>query len=424
MDKKKTKEFVKERYASIAQTKGCCSSSCCSTRDLTEIGKKIGYTEADLRNVPEAANMGLGCGNPVALASLKEGETVLDLGSGGGIDVFLAAKKVGSKGKVIGVDMTDVMVKRAKSNAVKNGYKNVEFRLGEIEKLPVDNESVNVIISNCVINLSTDKDQVFREAYRVRKASRSEEPELTSMVERLSRKSGIKAPQVMVARIPLPNAFAYGSPLTGNRVAVTTGLLNTLDSGEVEAVVGHELGHLRHRDVQVMMFVSILPAVFYYIGYSMMWSGAYSRRDDRGNGNAAALIGVASILVYFVLTLFTLYLSRLREYFADSHSAAVVDDGAHKLQEGLVKIVYATEGMRRTRYYTGNMSSLKTLFISDPDSAGKDARMLARAGIGKSDRQLVAEYMNRKVTSEAQLAEVFSTHPNTVKRLRALEELA
>jgi len=139
MDKKKTKKVVKERYTSIAQTNGsccsssCCSSSCCDTGNLTEIGRKIGYTEADLRNVPEAANMGLGCGNPVALASLREGETVLDLGSGGGIDVFLAAKKVGSNGRVIGVDMTDAMVKRAKLNADKNGYKNVEFRLGEIE---------------------------------------------------------------------------------------------------------------------------------------------------------------------------------------------------------------------------------------------------------------------------------------------------
>jgi len=170
VDKKKTKSFVKKRYTSIAKTKGsCCSSSCCDTGNLAEIGKKIGYTEADLRNVPEAANMGLGCGNPVALASLKKGETVLDLGSGGGIDVFLAAKKVGSKGKVIGVDMTDAMVKRAKLNAVKNGYKNVELRLGEIEKLPIDDEAVDVIISNCVINLSTDKEQVFREAYRVLK---------------------------------------------------------------------------------------------------------------------------------------------------------------------------------------------------------------------------------------------------------------
>lgn len=169
MANKRTKDFVKKRYASIAQSTGCSCSCCGGGGDNLEIGKKIGYSESDLRNMPEAANMGLGCGNPVALASLKKGETVLDLGSGGGIDVFLASKKVGPKGRVIGVDMTEAMIERATANMLKQGYKNVDFRLGEIEKLPVDNETVDVIISNCVINLSIDKDQVFREAYRVLK---------------------------------------------------------------------------------------------------------------------------------------------------------------------------------------------------------------------------------------------------------------
>ena len=171
MSSKETKEFVKKRYASIAQSAGSCcpSCSCEGSVDYVEVGRQIGYSEDDLKNIPDAANMGLGCGNPVALASLKEGETVLDLGSGGGIDAFLAAKKVGPKGRVIGVDMTEAMIERAASNMAKKGYQNVEFRLGEIEKLPVNDESVDVIISNCVINLSTDKDQVFREAYRVLK---------------------------------------------------------------------------------------------------------------------------------------------------------------------------------------------------------------------------------------------------------------
>ena len=146
----------------------CCPSCECGP-SLIELGKRIGYSEEDLRNVPEASNMGLGCGNPVALASLKEGDTILDLGSGGGIDVFLAAKRVGHKGKVIGVDMTEEMIRRAKSAANKYGYTNVEFRLGEIENLPVEDDSVDVIISNCVINLSIDKEKVFREAYRVLK---------------------------------------------------------------------------------------------------------------------------------------------------------------------------------------------------------------------------------------------------------------
>ncbi len=129
----------------------------------------IGYSNKDLKDIPTEANMGLGCGNPVALADLKKGEIVLDLGSGGGMDVFLAAKKVGSTGKVIGVDMTKAMIQKAEKTTEKYGYKNVEFRLGEIENMPLEDNSVDVIISNCVINLSTDKKQVFKEAYRVLK---------------------------------------------------------------------------------------------------------------------------------------------------------------------------------------------------------------------------------------------------------------
>ncbi|MFH1653560.1 MAG: arsenite methyltransferase [Pseudomonadota bacterium] len=165
------KKQVKSGYAKIA-SKGssCCSgSSCCGSVDVAKISKKIGYTESDIESVPEGANLGLGCGNPVAIASLKEGDIVLDLGSGAGFDAFLAAKKVGNSGKVLGVDMTTEMIEKARSNAKKGNYSNVEFRLGEIEKLPVDDNSIDVIISNCVINLSTDKESVFREAYRVLK---------------------------------------------------------------------------------------------------------------------------------------------------------------------------------------------------------------------------------------------------------------
>ena len=163
------KKFVKKRYGEMTKAGASCCQSCECGSSLTELGKRIGYSDEDLQNVPEASNMGLGCGNPVALATLKEGDIVLDLGSGGGIDVFLAAKRVGHKGKVIGVDMTEEMVKRAKSIAKKYGYTNVDFRLGEIENLPVEDNSVDVIISNCVINLSTDKEKVFREAFRVLK---------------------------------------------------------------------------------------------------------------------------------------------------------------------------------------------------------------------------------------------------------------
>lgn len=167
IEEKRIKEFVKARYGEIAKKeKSTCS--CCGTSVL-EQAKAIGYSVQELKKIPESAIMGLGCGNPVALASLKKGETVLDLGSGGGIDVFLAANKVGEKGKVIGVDMTREMIRKAEENAKKGGYKNVEFRLGDIENLPLEDESVDAIISNCVINLSTDKVGVFKEAYRVLK---------------------------------------------------------------------------------------------------------------------------------------------------------------------------------------------------------------------------------------------------------------
>ncbi len=162
---------VRDRYAKAA-TEGasCCEPSCCgpdSTPGAETISKAIGYTEEELEGIPEAANLGLGCGNPTAIASLERGQTVLDLGSGAGIDCFLASKKVGPTGKVIGVDMTPEMLARARENARQGDFTNVEFRLGEIEALPVADRSVDVIISNCVLNLSSDRARVLREAFRV-----------------------------------------------------------------------------------------------------------------------------------------------------------------------------------------------------------------------------------------------------------------
>jgi arsenite methyltransferase len=170
MEKKKIKEVVKGRYAQIAKQdqQSCCSSCACGASSLLP-ADVIGYLKEDLEHVPEEAIMGLGCGNPAAIASLKTGEVVMDLGSGAGVDVFLAANKVGPTGRVIGVDMTEEMVDKAEYIAIEHGYHNVEFRLGEIENLPVEDESVDVIISNCVINLSPDKSKVFQEAYRVLK---------------------------------------------------------------------------------------------------------------------------------------------------------------------------------------------------------------------------------------------------------------
>ena len=173
MDQNDIKEIVKEGYAKIAKRgSSCCgpASSCCGSANLVEdISRRIGYSVEEIEEVPKGANLGLGCGNPVVLASLQEGDTVLDLGSGAGFDCFLAANKVGKKGKVIGVDMTPEMVEKAKENAKKSNYRNVEFRLGEIEKLPVGDASVDIVMSNCVINLSPDKGRAFQEAFRVLK---------------------------------------------------------------------------------------------------------------------------------------------------------------------------------------------------------------------------------------------------------------
>jgi len=191
-DKEEIRQVVRERYGKVAisndlaastgRATSCCgqsnasngkaaAASCCGSPEITsqQLSTLMGYTKADIDSVPEGANMGLGCGNPVALASLRPGETVVDLGSGGGFDCFLAARQVGNAGKVIGVDMTPDMVSKARRNAQKIGADTVEFRLGEIEHLPVADNSADIIMSNCVINLSPDKQKVYRDALRVLK---------------------------------------------------------------------------------------------------------------------------------------------------------------------------------------------------------------------------------------------------------------
>lgn len=176
-NKEEIRDTIRKNYAEVALkgTDGggcCCSGGCCcgdSSVDISEASMRIGYTEEDIYNAPLEANMGLGCGNPIAIASILEGNTVLDLGSGGGFDCFLARRQVGDSGHIIGVDMTPEMIKLARENTEKSGYTNVEFRLGEIEHLPVADTSVDIIISNCVVNLSLEKEKVFHEAYRVLK---------------------------------------------------------------------------------------------------------------------------------------------------------------------------------------------------------------------------------------------------------------
>jgi arsenite methyltransferase len=164
---------VRTHYGQVARTGGsCCAPGCCTPgatagQDASTTARRLGYSPEDLASVPDGANLGLGCGNPRAIAALRAGETVVDLGSGGGIDCFLAARQVGPRGRVIGVDMTPEMITRARQNAAKTGHANVEFRLGEIEHLPLGDRTADAIISNCVINLSPDKTAVFAEAFRV-----------------------------------------------------------------------------------------------------------------------------------------------------------------------------------------------------------------------------------------------------------------
>ncbi len=168
MKKNKIQKIVREAYGKIAQRQEGCGCGTCGP-DTRQFAKSIGYCEEELKDIPDEANLALSCGNPTALANLKEGEVVVDFGSGAGFDCFLAATKVGPKGKVIGVDMTQEMIEKARDNAKKNRVENVEFRLGEIENLPIGDNSVDVVISNCVINLSADKPRVFQEVYRVLK---------------------------------------------------------------------------------------------------------------------------------------------------------------------------------------------------------------------------------------------------------------
>ncbi|WP_048809993.1 arsenite methyltransferase [Candidatus Methylacidiphilum infernorum] len=211
-----TQDFVRQFYAQVAKTTGgCCGKPAVASTKAEELG----YSHEELQSVPEGAEMGLGCGNPLSSASLKEGETVLDLGSGGGFDCFLAARQVGESGKVIGVDMTPEMVARAQANALLGHYTNVEFRLGKIEHLPVGDATIDVIISNCVINLSAEKQKVFSEAFRVLKPG------------------GRLAISDVVATGPLPEAMKQDPELLGCCIA---GALTVPEIEEGLAAAGFE----------------------------------------------------------------------------------------------------------------------------------------------------------------------------------------
>jgi heat shock protein HtpX len=256
--------------------------------------------------------------------------------------------------------------------------------------------------------------------YRTRELPENENPKLHEAIENLSKKSNIKKPKLMLAQIPIPNAFAYGSPIAGTRVAVTSGLLKTLEADEVEAVIGHELGHLKHRDVQIMMFVSLLPALLTYMAYSLMFSSMYRQREGSSGG---AALGIGLMFFAWILNMFILYLSRLREYYADRHSSSIVDDGSRKLSEGLAKIVNTTKNMRKSRKEKQNLTAFKALFITDPDHAETDFMAISTSTMAiSSDQKLVQGILSQKLTTMDRIVEIFSTHPNIIKRLKALQE--
>ena len=251
--------------------------------------------------------------------------------------------------------------------------------------------------------------------YRVKPLSPDENPGLHNSLEELSRRSGIKTPRLMVSSLQIPNAFAYGSPLTGSHVAVTRGLLGSLDAEQVNAVVGHELGHIKHRDMHLMMIASFLPSLFYIVARSTMFS---RDRDRRSYG----LVGAASLLVYFVLSLANLSLSRTREYYADMHSAGLTPGGAQKMGAALARISQATYRTQTSAPKQIDSGSFKALFISDPDRASRDLNEMHETGF-TGDSELVDQMAARPVSGFESFLELFSTHPNMVKRLRALRAL-
>jgi heat shock protein HtpX len=252
--------------------------------------------------------------------------------------------------------------------------------------------------------------------YKVKQVKPNERPDLEQMIKELSFKSKIHVPKLMISSLAIPNAFAYGSPLVGNHVAITEGLLKELEPEEVRAVMAHELGHIKHRDMQVMMLVSFLPSLFYILSRSFLFRGYRSRERDN---SGLAIIGGLSMIFYLLLTLFNLGLSRLREYYADQHSASIIQDGGRKLSEALAKISTSTYRTQRFQGRSQTMGSFKSLFISDPDRAAKDTVELQKI-YGSRRNDLVDEIITRKVTGMENLIELFSTHPNIVKRLRAL----
>lgn len=278
--------------------------------------------------------------------------------------------------------------------------------------------------------------KIIEKAHDVKPASKEEYGELHTTVENISNRTGIEKPKLMIARTSLPNAFAYGNQWSGKKIAVTEGLLDKLEFEEVEAVIGHELGHHKHGDAKIMMVLSILPAIFMMIGRMFLFSMFFG--GNRRGGAPMMAIAAGSMAVYFALNLCIMNFSRMREFMADSHAAENVPDGARKLSEGLAKINHHaakmkgeskdSQNLRASRFRSGRRAggrrskksnnfgmSLKPLFIDDPDTAKDiDPEKL-------SDEELVEKFKRKKLSTGEKIMELFSSHPNVSKRLKALE---
>lgn len=262
--------------------------------------------------------------------------------------------------------------------------------------------------------------KIIEAAYRV-KPVHGRYAWVEDVVQRLARESGLsKPPKAMIAMVDVPNAFAYGNVFTGYKVAVTKGLLNNLPRDEVEAVIGHEIGHIVHRDVEIMMIASIIPAILFWLGRILMYSAWFGVGDRRSSTAAfLPLIGLGLMAFSFIFNFVILYLSRLREYYADSHSALVVPGGAVKLQRALARILVASGTLKN--YYpqaVASASKFKALLIADPEQAppmDADPRYI--------DIDRVVQWIKSRRSLTGAL-EIFSSHPDPAKRLRFLDELA
>ncbi|MCD6429050.1 MAG: M48 family metalloprotease [Desulfurococcales archaeon] len=235
---------------------------------------------------------------------------------------------------------------------------------------------------------------------------------LSEMIERVAKASGLsKVPKAMVAEVSVPNAFAYGNIFTGYRVAVTRGMIENFPKDEIEAVIAHEVGHIKHRDVEVMMVVSVLPALLFWLGRSLMLFGAFRGGDRRNEAAIIPLIGIGLLAFSFVFNLFILYLSRLREYYADSHASLTIPKGAKKLQRALARILVLSRYIRVNDAEVKSLGKFKALLINDPEM-GINAPATA-------DIDRVVEYI--KSMKKLLPLELFSSHPDPAKRLRFLD---